>query len=238
MTVGIVQASAFLFDLEGVLLDTESIWDEAQHKLLSRRGHTYDRGALKHQLTGLGARQSIGVIIDHYRLPDDPMELLRERREIMIELLRHEIRYIPGALDFVNDSAGVVDMCVATSMDLDLLDVVMTESELQRVFPGPIFTPEDVSGAAKPAPDLFFYAAAELGYAPGDCLVIEDSPIGIEAARAAAIPCIGLSTTHEGHLLSNANLVVSSWAEVPRPSGCRRGKAKSRTPLGTWPAGK
>ena len=215
----VTAVSAVVFDLEGVLLDTETMWDEAQHVLLSRRGHRYDRDALKHRLTGLGAAQAIAVIIEHYRLPEDPSSLLDERRDIMIDLLCHGVSYIPGALDFVRHSAAVVDVCVATSMDSDLLDVVTAKTDLRLAVPGPVFSPANVGGVAKPAPDLFLFAASELGVEPADCLVIEDSPHGIAAARAAGIPCIALCTTNERDRLSDADLVCSSWDEVPRIAG-------------------
>jgi pseudouridine 5'-phosphatase len=217
----VAKASAVIFDLEGVLLDTETVWDEAQQILLSRRGRSYDRGALKHRLAGLGARQGIAVLIDHYRLTDDPYALMLERRAIMVELLGREIRYIPGALDFVRDAAAKVSVCVATSMESDLLGVVTASSDLCAVVPGPIFNPSDVGGVTKPAPDLFLHAASKLGVEPGDCLVFEDSPHGIVAARAAGIPCIALCTTQDRHRLSHADLVCSDWGEVPRLSALR-----------------
>ncbi|MGN9846385.1 HAD family hydrolase [Nonomuraea sp. H19] len=215
-------ASAFIFDLEGVVLDTETIWDEAQRILLSRRGHDYNRAALKHQLTGLGAQQAIAALVAHYRLPDDPSSLLLERWEIMAELLSQGVNYIPGALDFVRHAAVVVDICAATSMDPSLLDIALSATDLRAGFPGPIFTSADVNGVAKPAPDIFLYAASKLGFESADCLVIEDAPHGIAAARAAGIPCIALCTTHKRYRLSGADMIFSDWSEVPRPSGLGR----------------
>jgi HAD superfamily hydrolase (TIGR01509 family) len=232
MTNVITGASAVIFDLEGVVVDTESTWDEAQGVLLARRGHSYDRNALKHRLTGLGGDQAILILIDHYQLPDDPSELLNESREIMIELLDRKIHYVPGALEFVHAAAAAVDVCVATSMDPSLFNAVLAGSDLGAVFPGPIFTPS-VGVAAKPAPDLFLHAATALGIDPEDCLVIEDSPTGITAAREAGIPCVGLCTTHERHRLSDANLVFAHWGEVPLPTGLGRDTARSRTSTGT-----
>jgi pseudouridine-5'-monophosphatase len=218
MTLLIAGTSAVILDLEGILLDTETTWDEAQNVLLSRRGHRYDRTALKHRLTGLGAQQAIAILVNHYQLADDPSALLRERREIMIDLLGRGVRYIPGALDFVRDIANAVDICVATSMDPVLFEAVAAGSDLRVAFPGSIFTPADVGGVTKPAPDLFLHAASELGVKPGDCVVVEDSPYGVAAARAAGMRCIALCTTHERHRLSDADLVFSHWDEVPRPS--------------------
>lgn len=208
--------SAVIFDLEGVLLDTETTWDEAQHTLLARRGHQYDRDALKHRLAGLGAAEAIAVLIEHYRLPDNPRALMNERRRIMTDLFGRGIRYVPGALEFVRHAAARVDVCVATSMDPDLLAVVTTQTDLPVAVPGPIFSPADVGGAAKPAPDLFLFAASALGANPAGCLVIEDTPHGIAAAQAAGIPCVALATTHERDRLGDADLVFSSWQEVPR----------------------
>jgi beta-phosphoglucomutase-like phosphatase (HAD superfamily) len=223
-----VDASAIIFDLEGVLLDTETAWDEAQQELLFRRGRTYDRAVIKHRLTGLGPLQSIAVLIDHYQLPDDPIALHRERREIMIDLLCRGIDHVPGALDFVRDAATVTKVCVGTSMDPDLLDVVMAQSDMSDQFPGPIFTSAHVAGVAKPAPDLFLYAASQLGVGADECLVVEDSPNGILAARAAKMPCLALCTTHDRDLLVDADVVFSDWSEVPRLSGLKPAQARPR----------
>jgi beta-phosphoglucomutase-like phosphatase (HAD superfamily) len=225
----IAEASAIIFDLEGVLLDTETMWDQAQQKLLSRRGRVYDRAVIKHRITGLGPLQSIAVIIDHYQLADDPVELQRERREIMIEMIRRGVDYVPGALAFVRDAVTVTQVCVGTSMDPALLDVILAQSDLPDHFPGPIFTSAHVAGVAKPAPDLFLYAASRLGVGTEECLVVEDSPNGILAARAANMPCLALCTTHDRDLLGEADVVFSEWAEVPRLSGVRSESAHSRT---------
>jgi beta-phosphoglucomutase-like phosphatase (HAD superfamily) len=187
--------------------------------LLARRGHRYDRVALKHRLTGLGAQQAISVLIEHHGLSDDPRALVEERRGIMVDLLADGIRYVPGALDFVQRTAAAVAVCVATSMDADLLEVVTSKTSLRATFPGPVFSPADVGGVAKPAPDLFLFAAAALGAGPAHCLVIEDSPHGIAAARAAGIRCIALCTTHRPDRLCDADLVCASWNDVPRSPG-------------------
>ncbi|QUQ67494.1 HAD family hydrolase [Kutzneria sp. CA-103260] len=232
MTVAVTEASVVIFDVEGVILDTEPTWDKAQEILLSRRGHTYDRSALKHLITGLGDAQAISVIVDHYELDDDPFELAGERHELMKELLSRGVRYIPGAWEFIAAAATSADICAATSMNPHLLGAVLAGSDLQARFPGPMFT-TGAGIAAKPAPDLFLHAATELGATPDDCLVIEDSPTGIAAARAAGMRCVALCTTHERHRLRDADLVAERWAEVPRPAGSRRPGARSRTPNGT-----
>ncbi|WP_182659696.1 HAD family hydrolase [Streptomyces calidiresistens] len=226
-----------IFDVEGVILDTEPTWDEAQEILLARRGRTYDRSSVKHLITGLGDVQAISVIVDHYELDEDPFKLASERREIMRELLGRGVRYIPGAWEFITTAATSTDICAATSMNPQLLGAALAGSDLQARFPGPVFT-TGTGVAAKPAPDLFLHAAAELGATPEDCLIIEDSPTGIAAARAAGMRCVALCTTHERRRLLQADLVFERWAEVPRPAGRRRTGDRSRTPNGTCPKSK
>ena len=85
---------------------------------------------------------------------------------------------------------------------------------ISRFFGGRVYFPSHVGGRAKPAPDLFLYAAAQLGAPPERCLVIEDSPRGIEAARRAGIPVIALATTHEKEMLQEADRVVGSFGEI------------------------
>ncbi|HEY4597713.1 MAG TPA: HAD family phosphatase, partial [Thermoanaerobaculia bacterium] len=104
--------------------------------------------------------------------------------------------------------------CIATSMPEELFAVADRCLRISRFFGSRVYFPSHVGGRAKPAPDLFLYAAGELGVPPDRCLVIEDSPRGIEAARRAGMPVIGLATTHEEELLEGANMVVDSFKEI------------------------
>ncbi len=205
---------AVLFDAEGVVLDTEALWDEAQRELLGRRGLNYDRAAIKPLLTGRSLLDGTRVLCDALGLADDPEALARERREIMERLLPGRIRFVDGFEAFHGRLRQLCATGLATAMDPPLFHAADRALDLRAHFGGVVVTVDDVGGAGKPAPDLFVEAARRLGVPPDTCLVIEDAPLGIEAARRAGMRVVGLATTHEPERLSAANRVCGSFAEV------------------------
>jgi HAD superfamily hydrolase (TIGR01509 family) len=217
--VGAVSAlllpEAILFDCDGVVLDSEILWDRCETELLRRRGIVFDLARTKPLITGLGQAASIRLLIEQYNLPAEPDELARERMKIIGALFAEEVRFIPGFEEFFERQVrGRIKTCIATSMTQELFAVADRRLGLSRLFDGRVYFPSHVGGRAKPEPDLFLYAAAQLAVPPERCLVIEDSPRGLEAARRAGMTSIGLATTHEPELLTGADRVVCSFAEI------------------------
>jgi beta-phosphoglucomutase-like phosphatase (HAD superfamily) len=210
---------AILFDCDGVVLDSETIWDRCETEFLRRRGIAFDVARTKPLITGLGQRAGVLLLQEQYGVEGDPDELVRERLEIIRELFEREVRFTAGFPEFYEDRVrGRYRTCIATSMPEELFAVADRKLGISRFFAGRVYFPTHVRGRAKPAPDIFLYAAAQLGTPPGHCLVIEDSPRGIEAARRAGMAVIGLATTHEKALLAGADVVVESFAEIELPA--------------------
>jgi beta-phosphoglucomutase-like phosphatase (HAD superfamily) len=206
---------AILFDCDGVVLDSETIWDRCETELMHRRGIAFDVARTKPLITGLGEAASVRLLVEQYGLLEDPAALARERREIISALFAAEVRFTAGFEEFfARQVQGRYRTCIATSMIEDLFAVADRRLGLSRLFEGRVYFPSHVGGRAKPEPDLFLYAAARLNAPPERCLVIEDSPRGLEAARRAGMPSIGLATTHEPDLLAAADRVVRSFAEI------------------------
>jgi beta-phosphoglucomutase len=202
-----------IFDVEGVVVDSEKLWDLAQHDFLARRGIPYDRAAIKHLLAGTAAEEGMRTLQRVLDLPGDPRELAAERK-MLVRSRFADADYVPGFREFFDAIAGEYKTCVATAMDPELFQVVDDRLGLSELFAGKVFTLNDVSGRGKPAPDLFLHAAAQLRSSPRSCVVIEDAPSGVEAAQRAGMRCIGLTTTFEPDLLAGADLVVPSFAEI------------------------
>jgi beta-phosphoglucomutase len=205
---------AVIFDAEGVVIDTEAAWDRAQAELLARRQKTYDRARVKHLLTGRAGSEGIRVLIDTYGLEGDARELEHERREIMRGYLGRSVSFIDGFEGFFRDASARYRTALATSMDLDLFEVVDAELRLTELFGGHVFTLDHVGFRAKPNPDLFLRAAEALGVSPAACAVIEDAPLGVEAAKRAGMTAIGLATTYEPAHLAHADYVARGYADL------------------------
>jgi beta-phosphoglucomutase-like phosphatase (HAD superfamily) len=206
---------AILFDCDGVVLDSETIWDHCETEFLRRRGIAFDIARTKPLITGLGQRAGVLLLQEQYGIAGDPDALVRERLEIIRELFEKEVRFTEGFPEFYEEKVrGRYATCIATSMPEELFAVADRRLGISRFFEGRVYFPTHVGGRAKPAPDIFLYAAAQLGVPPERCLVIEDSPRGLEAARHAGMAVIGLATTHGPELLGEADRVVSSFAEI------------------------
>ncbi|HSU83554.1 MAG TPA: HAD family phosphatase [Thermoanaerobaculia bacterium] len=209
---------AILFDCDGVVLDSETIWDRCEEEFLRRRGIVFDVARTKPLITGLGQKAGVLLLQEQYGVEGDPDALVAERLEIIRGLFEREVRFTEGFPEFFEERVrGRYATCIATSMPEELFAVADRKLAISRFFGSRVYFPSHVGGRAKPAPDLFLYAARQLGAPPDRCLVIEDSPRGIEAARRAGMPVIGLATTHGKEMLGEADRVVGSFGEIELP---------------------
>jgi len=203
-----------IFDGEGVVIDSESIWDRGQEEFLRRRGLQYDRKRIKPLITGKSLVDGILIMKREYGLPGDLKELARERTEIVKRFFEQEVTYIDGFRDFFESVREKFKTCMATALDNKLLRIVDRRLGLSALFGGRIFTLAHVGYRSKPHPDLLLFAAGRLGSKPQNCLVIEDAPLGIEAARNAGMKCVALTTTYDREKLARSDLVVDSFSEI------------------------
>jgi HAD superfamily hydrolase (TIGR01509 family) len=182
---------AVIFDLDGLLADTEPLWTESARRILGRRGHEFDLN-LKPTFMGRHPLEVTRRMVEHYHLSDTPEELLRERlAELRAIYEQEQIRPRPGVRELVAALAVErVPMCVASGSPGDLVAIVLRRLDLSRAFQHAIGS--DAVAHGKPAPDLFLLAAARLGAAPRRCVVLEDSPAGVEAALAAGMTCVAV----------------------------------------------
>jgi HAD superfamily hydrolase (TIGR01509 family) len=202
-----------LFDAEGVIVDTEKVWDHGSTELLRRRGKVYDSKRTKPLLTGRSLPEGVRVMQEHYGFDGDPEVLARERLEI-VRALFAEVAFMPGFLGFHARVRGRFKIAVATAMHDELLAPLDLRLGLTRLFDGHVYHLAHVGGRSKPNPDIFLYAAERLGSPPESCLVLEDAPYGIEAARRAGMACIGLATTYPPEMLTAADRVVRTFDEI------------------------
>ena len=132
----------------------------------------------------------------------------------MRELYTRDVRFMDGFPEFFEDVRGRYKTCVATSMSRDILEIADRRLGLSGLFGGRLYCIADVGDRSKPNPDLFLYAARQLASRPETCVVIEDSPLGVEAARRAGMKSIGLAGTYDRRMLVAADLVVDAFSEI------------------------
>lgn len=206
---------AIIFDAEGVVVNTEKLWDESQEVLLAKRGLAYDRDYLKPRMAGQTLLEGAELMVQYYELNENPMDIALERKVIIDELFDGPIPYIMGFEPFIHWVTNTnLKKSVATAMNKHLMVKVESQLNLRQHFKEHIYYIEDVGNRSKPEPDVFLHAAEKLLVTPERCLVIEDAPHGIEAARRAGMTAIGIETTFTKEHLKHADFTGKDFAEI------------------------
>ena len=200
---------AVIFDMDGLLLDTEILWHDAESDLFRRHGgeFTWDD---KMAVIGTSHEVTADYFADRLGLPRDAgPALVTELQALMHERVRRAVDARPGAIELVSRLREVdgVRLGLASNSPRFLVDDALATAGLTDVFET-IVTSDDVEHA-KPAPDLYLLACERLGVDPADALALEDSASGIAAAKAAGLTCIGVPQFTETDA-SAADRVVDS----------------------------
>ncbi|MBD3362275.1 HAD-IA family hydrolase [Candidatus Dojkabacteria bacterium] len=210
--------STIIFDMDGVVVDTEPIWKKATMKFLQRRGITQDIDKDKHKWISKSPVEIMEIMKDLYEFEGDPMELHDERNAIVDEIYQDELQYIKGFEPFIKKvKDSNLKTCIATSSFKKHIDLIDEKLNITAKFGQHIYSIADVGNIGKPNPDLFLFAAEKLNSSPSDCIVIEDSPNGVQAAKNAEMFCIALSqqdTEEHKRRLLNADIIVESFEDI------------------------
>jgi pseudouridine-5'-monophosphatase len=204
-----------IFDLDGVLLDTEPLYTEAIASVAARFGKVYD-WSVKAECIGRGTMEAATTIVDALALPLSPAELIRDRDEILTRLFANAPA-MPGAEAFTRALAERrVPMAIATSTEAaHYATKAAPHRPWLSIFDAVVCGDDARVGRPKPAPDIFLAAAGALGADPADCVVLEDSPFGVAGARAAGMQVIALpDPAMDRARYAAADAIVSGFAEL------------------------
>jgi HAD superfamily hydrolase (TIGR01509 family) len=180
---------AVVFDLDGVLLHSEELWDEARKRLVAETGGTWRDGATEEML-GMSSLEWSRYVRDRLGVPLDPDEISRRVAAEVGDLYRNELPLIDGATDAVHRLADRWPLGLASSSNREVIDLALELAGVRDRF-GAVVSSEEVR-RGKPAPDVYLEAARQLGVAPERCAAIEDSPNGIRSAHAAEMRVIAI----------------------------------------------
>lgn len=206
---------AIIFDAEGVVVDTEILWDKSQEILLGRRGLEYDRDYLKPRMAGQTLLQGAQLMVEYHQLNEQPEAIAQERNELIQDLFDKEIPFIHGFQSFISKLNGThMKKGIATAMDKKLMVKVEKKLMLKQFFGDHVYFIADVGNKSKPEPDVFLHAAKKLEVKPENCIVIEDAPHGIEAANRAGMFSIGLVTTFTHDHLKYADFIAEDFESL------------------------
>ena len=202
-----------IFDWDGVVLDSSSFHEESWKVLAMRHSLTLPEG---HFNRGFGMRNEtiIPEVLGWTANPNEIRQLAEEKEKIYRELLAsNPIEPLPGVrellLELKNNS---IPTAVGSSTPRENLELALKLLNLESLFSATV-SGSDVD-RGKPFPDVFLKAASLIVRNPFECIVLEDAPVGIEAARQAGMRCVGVLTTNSSTALKNADLIVASLSHL------------------------
>jgi HAD superfamily hydrolase (TIGR01509 family) len=180
---------AVVFDLDGVLLDTEEVWDEARRQIAEERGGRWPEDAQR-AMMGMSSPEWSRYMHDVVGVADPPEEISAEVVARLEALYRERLPLVPGALGAVRRIGDRWPLAIASSSNRPLIDLFLELTSTGELFRATVSSEEVAYG--KPAPDVYLEAARRLGVAPTSCTAIEDSENGIRSAAAADMRVIAI----------------------------------------------
>jgi HAD superfamily hydrolase (TIGR01509 family) len=199
--------TAVVFDNDGLLLDTESVWTRAEEDLFELRGTEFTP-ADKLELVGTSAEIAGGILERRLGEPGRAAELIEELNELVVAELEHGVEAMLGARELLQRLQGKVPVGLVSNSPLRFVRRSIELAGFEGFF-DVVLSAHEVA-APKPAPDPYLEACRRLGVEPGpDVVAFEDSPTGVAAARAAGLTVIGIPSV-EGVLLDEAHHLAES----------------------------
>jgi HAD superfamily hydrolase (TIGR01509 family) len=209
-----VSLQAVVFDLDGVLVRTEELWDEVREGLARERGGQYGAEAQR-AMMGMSSLEWSRYMHEELGVPEPPEAISAEVVRRLEARYRERLPLIEGAREAVERLAERWPLGVASSSNRPLIDAVLELAGLSESFAATVSSEEVARG--KPAPDVYLEAAARLGVDPASCAAIEDSHSGIRSAKAAGMRVLAIpnaSFPPGDEALAEADVVLASLAEL------------------------
>jgi HAD superfamily hydrolase (TIGR01509 family) len=204
---------AVVFDLDGLMVNTEDLYQDVGGEMLRRRGKLFDAELLD-AMMGRPADVALKIMIDWHALDATIEELASETDELFENLLDERLAVMPGLLPLLARlEAARLPKAIATSSGPDFVSRVLSKFDLARRFQF-ILTCDDIA-QGKPHPEIYLLAARRFGLQPSELLVLEDSQNGCRAAIAAGTVAVAVPGGHSHrHDFSGAALVAESLADA------------------------
>ena len=216
---------AVIFDLDGLLLESEQVWNASKRRLTEERGGRW-RPEAEHAMLGMSSPEWSTYIHEELGVPLEPAEISSEVVRLMIESYERELPLLPGADEAVRRVAERWRLGLASSSNREIIDTLLRRTGWAELFTVTLSSEEVERG--KPAPDVYLEAARRLGAATERCIAVEDSNAGIRSALAAGMAVVAIPNRAyppEPDVLARANVVLDSLYELDGDA-IERGEAR------------
>jgi HAD superfamily hydrolase (TIGR01509 family) len=206
--------AAVIFDLDGLLLESEQVWSAAKRRLTDETGGRW-RAEAERAMLGMSSPEWSRYMHEQLGVPLEPAEISAAVVRMLGELYARELPLLPGADEAVRSAAERWPLGLASSSNLEIIELVLRRTGWAPLFAATVSSEEVERG--KPAPDVYLEAARRLAAPPLRCVAVEDSSAGIRSAEAAgmfvvAIPNRGYPPERE--VVASANVVLDSLEEL------------------------
>ena len=205
---------AVVFDLDGVLLQSEEVWDAVRERYVREHGGRYE-AEVQRAMMGMSSTEWSRYLHEHAGVPEDPQAINDEVVRLMLAEYREHLPLIDGAVEAVRRIGAVWPLGLASSSNRPLIEAVLEVTGLAPLFRATVSSEEVARG--KPAPDVYLEAARRLGVEPTRCAAVEDSHSGIRSAKAAGMRVVAVpnpSYPPGDEALAEADVVLGSIHEL------------------------
>jgi HAD superfamily hydrolase (TIGR01509 family) len=209
-----MSVEAVVFDLDGLLLDSEQVWNAAKERLTRERGGRWKPEA-EHEMLGMSSTEWSRYMRDELGVPMEPGEISAEVVRLLAEIYEQGLPVLPGADEAVRRLAGRRPLGLASSSNREIIDLVLREAGWAELFSVTVSSEEVERG--KPAPDVYVEATRRLRVEPARAAAIEDSSAGIRSAAAAGMRVIAIPNRAyppEPEALALAHVMLNSLADL------------------------
>lgn len=206
--------AAVVFDLDGVLVDSEAVWDDVRRRFTEEAGGRWHAGAQR-EMMGMSSLEWSRYVRDRLGVEMAPEEISPEVADRVAARYRESLPLLPGAVEAVRSLGREYPLAVASSSNRHVIDLVLELSGLTDAFEATVSSEE--VGRGKPAPDVYLNAADRLRVDPAACAAIEDSTNGLRSARAADMQVIAVPNRDfppEPDALDLAAVVLDSLTDL------------------------
>ncbi len=205
---------AVVFDLDGVIVDSETVWDEVREQYVRERGGRYDAEAQR-AMMGMSSTEWSAYIHDELGVSASPEQINADVIELMAGRYREHLPLVAGAREAAERMAASFPLGLASSSNRELIDLVLELAGLAASFRATVSSEEVPRG--KPAPDVYLEVARRLDVSPEHCVAVEDSHAGIASAGAAGMRVVAIPNPHyppDEQTLREADTVLRSIDEL------------------------
>jgi HAD superfamily hydrolase (TIGR01509 family) len=205
---------AVVFDLDGVLIDSEQVWDEVRERFVREHGGRWHAEAQR-EMMGMSSTEWSRYLHEELGVPIAPAEISDEVAARVARAYREGLPLLPGAIEAVRRIGARWPLALATSSNRGIIDLVLDRAGVADMFSVTVSSEEVERG--KPAPDVYLEAAGKLGVDPGLAAAVEDSTNGLLAAAAAGLGVVAVPNRAfppDRHALAAADVVLESLDEL------------------------